>query len=213
MPGGRIPGRFSAMWRKASLVLACAVWIATPALGSTSPPRPSANAPESAAHHQRVLASARAAMARATAQDRDAARRLIRQGDRAYRQKHYAKAASAYDNAYPNAPMAYAYVMAGDAHWRDVLQAQAAAQEGTPSTCPLDNHFFPRDLRQGLSQQQTLGLALADPALRTSWWYRRAHRSTACLQDLAAQAERQAPGSCADLAGLRACLGAPLPPP
>lgn len=36
MPGGRIPGRFSAMWPKASLALACAVWIATPALGSTS---------------------------------------------------------------------------------------------------------------------------------------------------------------------------------
>ena len=143
--------------------------------------------------------------------DRAAARQLVREGDRAYRRHDYARAATAYANAYPNAPLAYAHVMAGDAHWRDVLQAQAAAAAARQTACPLDNRYFPRDLSLGLAQEQRRGLALADPALRASWWYLRARRSTDCLQAVAERVAQQPAEACADLAGVKTCLGPPLP--
>lgn len=160
--------------------------------------------------HQRVLASARRSLRDSSTENREAARRLMRAGDHAYRTGEYAMAATAYAHAYPNAPLAEAYVMAGDAHWRAVLQAQAGT--GQPAACPLSNRYFRRDLALDLAQHQQVGLALAGPALRATWWYLRAHRSTDCLQQVADRAAQRAPEACADLAGVRACLGAPLPP-
>ncbi|HIV70717.1 MAG TPA: hypothetical protein H9903_07295 [Candidatus Aquabacterium excrementipullorum] len=166
--------------------------------------------------HQRVLSAARARQADTSLADREAARRLERAGDSAYRRAAYAKAFTAYANAYPNAPTAYAYVMAGDAHWRAVLQAPvkvpAPTGAGPQVACALDNRHFPRDLALDLAQHQQVGLALAEAPLRATWWYLRARRSTRCLQGLAQDAARQPPESCADLVRLRACLGPPLPP-
>jgi hypothetical protein len=59
-----------------------------------------------------------------TRADLKAAHHLNADGDKAYRRKDYPAAFTAYSNSYPNAPTAYAYIMAGDAHWRSVLQHQ-----------------------------------------------------------------------------------------
>lgn len=178
-----------------------------PALAVPSAPQPNDDQATIIESHQRVLTNARRSLKDSSTEDRAAARQLMRAGDRAYRAGEYARAATAYANAYPNAPMAEAYVMAGDAHWRAVLQAHTGA-----GACPLDNRYFRRDLALGLAQHQQVGLTLAGPALRATWWYLRARRGTDCLQQVAERAARQAPEACADLEGVRACLGPQLPP-
>lgn len=190
------------------LMLVMLATVSTPALSQDARVAPWTQIADA---HQRVLASALERRADTSPEDRAAARALVREGDRAYRRQDYARAFTAYANAYPNAPLAYAYVMAGDAHWRDVLQAHPSAS--AHATCPIDNRYFWHDLAQGLAQQQQVGLALADAPLRTSWWYLRARRTTDCLQGLARDAATQPADTCADLPRLRACLGPPLPPP
>jgi hypothetical protein len=154
--------------------------------------------------------------ANATRADLDAARHLNAEGDRAYRRKDYPAAFTAYANSYPNAPTAYAYIMAGDAHWRSVLQYQtrkAAPADGGP-VCRLDNSHFAHDLAADVERHQALGLALAarenDPRFLQSTLYRRAQESFACLQDMAQHYQSEAPTACVDLDWLRRCLGAPL---
>lgn len=149
-----------------------------------------------------------------TAHDRQAARELNLQGDRAYRQRHYRAAFTAYSASYPNYPTPHAYILAGDAHWREVVHhLQMQASEPTQA-CPLDNSHFAHDLAVDVAQHHEVGLALAErehharasePPL-----YRRARTSAACLQGLAKQYESQPASTCVDLAALRQCLGAPL---
>ena len=171
---------------------------------------------------RRILNNIKANRAKQTPADRAAARRLNATGDRAYRRHHYGAAFTAYMNSYPNAPNAYAYIMAGDSHWRDIAQPHIQPPSQTPaqteSSCRLDNHYFAHDLALDVAQNQAVGLALAsqddlhskdlrviDPAL-----YKRAQESTACLQAMAQHYETEPPTSCVDLERLRKCLGPPL---
>jgi hypothetical protein len=176
---------------------------------------------------RRILNHIEANRSKQTPADRAAARRLNADGDRAYRRHHYGAAFTAYMNSYPNAPNAYAYIMAGDSHWRDIAQSRIQPSSQTPAqtppSCRLDNHYFAHDLAQDVAQNQAVGLALAaqndmhgrdmrsndlrviDPA-----FYKRAQESTACLQAIAQHYETEPPSSCVDLEQLRKCLGPPL---
>jgi len=152
-----------------------------------------------------------------TPADLRAARRLNADGDRAYRRRDYPAAFTAYANSYPNAPNAYAYIMAGDANWRGVVQhhmQQLRASADSGPICPLDNSHFAHDLAMDVAQHQAVGLTLAardnDRRLLKSAVYRRARESTSCLQDLAQHYDAEAPAVCIDLDQLRRCLGAPL---
>jgi hypothetical protein len=152
-----------------------------------------------------------------TSADRQAAHHLEAEGDKAYRRQDYAKAFTAYANAYPNAPDSYAYIMAGDAHWRDVLQyhAQPApAQAGDAAACRMDNSHFTRDLALDVAQHQAVGIALAekdrDERVLKSLIDRRARAQVACLQDMARHYETEPPTACVDLDQLSHCLGPPL---
>jgi hypothetical protein len=152
-----------------------------------------------------------------TPADLQAARRLNADGDRAYRRRDYPAAFTAYANSYPNAPNAHAYIMAGDAHWRGVVQHHAREArthaDGGP-ICRLDNSHFAHDLALDVAQHQAVGLALVardnDRRFLKSTLYRRARESAGCLQDLAQHYETEAPTVCVDLDQLRRCLGAPL---
>jgi hypothetical protein len=151
---------------------------------------------------------------RLTSAYRKAAQRMGAAGDLAYRKHEYRAAFHAYANAYPNYPNAYAYIMAGDAHWRAVLEHQQRQAARTPSACALDNSRFSRDLDADLTRHHELGLALAerdnDRRLLKSTIYRRAQESATCLRALARRYEAQPPSACVDLDQLRDCLGSPL---
>jgi hypothetical protein len=169
---------------------------------------------------RRILDTIAREAPRRTDADRHAAEALAQQGDEAYRRGDYRAAASAYADAYPNFPTARAYILAGDARWRDALQfaldtpaRPAAAASGAP-LCAIGNQHFPHDLLQDVAQHQEVGLALAaragggqapvDPFLK------RARESATCLEGLAHRYEHLAPATCVDLAALQACLGTPL---
>ena len=198
-----------------TLIIACILFA-----GSAAMPRASgqAESPDT----RRILDHIAANRSKQTPADRAAARRLNAAGDRAYRRHRYGAAFTAYMNSYPNAPNAYAYIMAGDSHWRDIaqphLQPSSHAPAQTESSCRLDNHYFAHDLALDVAQNQAVGLALAsqddlhskdlhviDPAL-----YKRAQESTTCLQAMAQHYESEPPSSCVDLEQLRKCLGPPL---
>jgi hypothetical protein len=176
-----------------------------------------AETPE-AAETARLIDAIEKARSTETRSDREAARRLNAEGDRAYRRKDYKAAFTAYANSYPNAPNAHAYIMAGDAHWRGVLRYHARQTQTsgatTSTSCRLTNSYFASDLAMDVAQHQALGLALAvhdnDRRILDSAFYRRARASSACLQALAKQYAAEPPTSCVDLDRLRGCLGAPL---
>lgn len=181
---------------------------------------------------RRILDHIAANRSKQTPAGRAAARRLNSDGDRAYRRHHYGAAFTAYMNSYPNAPNAYAYIMAGDSHWRDIAQPRIQPSSQTPAqtlpSCRLDNHYFAHDLALDVAQNQAVGLALAahddmhgpdghnpdmhNNALRVidPLFYKRAQESTACLQAMAQHYETEPPTSCVDLERLRKCLGPPL---
>jgi hypothetical protein len=186
---------------------------------------------------RRILDHIEANRSKQTPAGRAAARRLNSDGNRAYRRHHYGAAFTAYMNSYPNAPNAYAYIMAGDSHWRDIAQPRVRpanhAQNSktpaqTPPSCRLDNHYFAHDLALDVAQNQAVGLALAahddmhgpdmnnldmnskDLRVIDPAFYKRAQESTACLQAMAQHYETEPPSSCVDLEQLRKCLGAPL---
>ena len=198
--------------------------------GSTGMPR--ASGQTESPDTRRILDNIAANRSKQTPADRAAARRLNAVGDRAYRRHRYGAAFTAYMNSYPNAPNAYAYIMAGDSHWRDIaqphLQPSSHAPAQTESSCRLENHYFAHDLVLDVAQNQAVGLALAahdgmhdknvhvqdthnkalgviDPI-----FYKRAQESTACLQAMAQHYESEPPSSCVDLEQLRKCLGPPL---
>jgi hypothetical protein len=148
--------------------------------------------------------------------NREAARELNARGDKAYRHRQYSVAFSAYENAYPNAPNAYAYIMAGDSHWRDVVQywMHEAGTAPAGARCRFDNTSFAHDLALDVAQHQAVGIALAerdhDEHLLKSSLYRRAREQAACLQEMAQRYESEPPTACVDLDQLSRCLGAPL---
>src|SRR5450631_863425 len=71
-----------------------------------------------AADTARILETIEAGQVRLTPADRRHARQATTDGDRAYRRRNYRAAFTEYSNAYPNAPSAYAYLMAGDTYLR-----------------------------------------------------------------------------------------------
>lgn len=210
--------------------------LSAPVQAQTSPrpqaeaqPEPQAESQPPAPETQRILVAIRAREPHRTAEDRAAAHRLTLKGDAAYRGGNYPAASIAYRDAYPNAPTAYTYILAGDSHWRDVLQHDLA-QPVPAGTCRLPNTYFAHDLSTGLAQNQDVGLALAaqppaqpsQPENTRSTTQRaaqtplpaeledRARRETACLHALARQYTSAPPSTCVDLEKLRQCLGAPL---
>jgi len=177
----------------------------------------SADGPAISAEAARALANIESDRGKRSAEDRRAAERLTVLGDRAYRKQDYDAAYKAYFDAYPNYPTAYAYLLAGDARWRSVVQFQER-RSGQPapdgSTCLEASHRFSRELTMDLANHYEVGLALAQ---RDSAFLRkfpelsgRARGSASCLQAMAAEIETAAPHSCVDIAKLRACLGEPL---
>lgn len=163
---------------------------------------------------ERILDSISARQPALTAADRAAARRLIAVGDRAYRRRQYGAAFTAYMNSYPNAPSAYAYIMAGDAHGREVLRhARQRPITGT-TACQLDNANFAHDLSLDLSQNQQVGLALVERHFPGSapdpLFLQRVREEAACLQSMARQYSTAPASACIDLQQLERCLGAPL---
>ena len=161
-----------------------------------------------------VLTWIQARQPRLTAADLRAARNLTALGDRAYRRGNYGAAFTAYSNAYPNAPSAKAYIMTGDAHWRDAVRYDRQVRRAAPaaSACRIDNSRFPRDLALDVAQHHRVGLVLGaqDRRFRRSELFRRASASANCLEALARSAAAAPPHSCADIARLAHCLGPPL---
>lgn len=188
-----------------------AAFLPKPALAQAPPPET-----------QRILQAIRANQAHPTAADRAAAHHLTLKGDQAYRQGNYAAAYQAYRDAYPNAPSAYTYILAGDAHWRGILAFNttppARNQPASSGACRLQNTYFAHDLAQDLAQHQQVGLALAtqplpqpapEPPLSATL-LSRTREETACLQNLASEYDKAQPTACVDLEKLHHCLGAPL---
>ncbi len=149
-----------------------------------------------------------------TPDDLAAANDLNRKGDQAYKRHRYDTAFTAYENSYPNAPNAYAYIMAGDTHWREVLRTHEAIKAHGAPRCSLDNSHFAHDLSTDISQHQAVGLALASQNNNASapnpTFYQRARESTACLQAMAQHYQAEPSSACVDVEQLRKCLGAPL---
>ncbi len=147
-----------------------------------------------------------------TAANRKAARSLVAEGDAAYRQGRYDDAHRFYDNASPNAPSAYAYLMTADSHWRaSVSYGRKAA---APAGCRLERRYFVDDLRLDLNQGYLLGLRLAQiekgRPLVGSPLLARARDSANCLARLADELTSEPARACVDEASIAACLGEPL---
>jgi len=151
-----------------------------------------------------------------TSEDASAALSLNADGDRAYKQHKYSAAFTAYANSYPNSPNAYAYIMAGDAHWRAIVayHDRIHPQRTETQACSLDNSHFTHDLALDLAQHYEVGLALAqresDPNPAHAGVYARARESAVCLKAMVRQYDAKPAAACVDLAMLRSCLGVPL---
>lgn len=149
-----------------------------------------------------------------TIEDKNAAKRLNRKGDKAYKQKkYYYEAFRWYDNSSPNFPNSYAYILSGDSHWRGVVQYLLKT---TPDEhhCRLVNKHFPHDLDQDISQTYEVGIALAvnnkEKKLMESDLYKRAAESAICLRKLVDFYKTQTPETCVDVNKIQNCLGKPL---
>ena len=148
-----------------------------------------------------------------TSEGKDAAKRLNKMGDKAYKQKKYYEAHRYYDNSYPNFPNAYAYIMSGDSLWRSVVQYTVHT---TPDKhhCRHSNKDFPDDLELDISQSYEVGIALAvkddDKTLIKSTLYKQAVESDRCLRKLYDFYKTQAADACVDLNKIQHCLGKPL---
>jgi hypothetical protein len=160
-------------------------------------------------------AAAKASAAKhATAAQRKAARALVAEGDAAYRQGRYDDAHRFFDNASPNAPSAYAYLMTADSHWRASVAFGRKPSSTASAACRLQRRYFVDDLRLDLNQGYLLGLRLAqiEPGhpLVDSPFLARARNSATCLARLADELAPEPPETCVDEARIAACLGAPL---
>lgn len=196
----------------AGLSLGAGGWAVAVDVAAASPAAAVTTPAESAADTAGLVDAALARRRQATPADRQAAQRLLREGDQAYRQRAYGAAYKAYSSAYPNHPSAYAYLMSGDARWRAMLQAKARAEPDAQG-CRLDNAHFAHDLSQDLAQHHRVGLALARrPGDRRvgATLQRRAEAGATCLDQVAHQHRHRPATDCVDLAAVRRCLGAPL---
>ena len=157
-----------------------------------------------------------------TAEDQRAAMQLNAKGDLAYKKNDYRSAYTAYSNSYPNYPNAYAYLMAGDSHWRALVKfhtesAAKSPQNGAaePSeSCSLPNTHFVHDTESELARDHDFGLKLADnqkdQKLLNSELYRRARETAECLHALAKDYASKSPQTCVDIAKIQQCIGPPL---
>lgn len=143
---------------------------------------------------------------------------LIREGDRSYRKLRYAQARRAYGDAAATLPGAYAYIMYGDARWRELLQAQDALRKSDTAfsrePCALSNADLVHALTMELPQTHERGLAMAyhEAPGRSdkSSWLARAGESALCLRRLIAEYRARPAAACVDVTPLQACLGKPL---
>ena len=195
---------------RTSRVMAAAVAATWACVGSCAPADTAAR-PIASAGQIEAQAVARADAARhASAAERKAARALVAEGDAAYREGRYDDAHRFFEDATPNTPSAYAYLMTADSHWR----ASVAYGRKQPSNCRLQRRHFVDDLRLDLNQGYLLGLRLAqiEPGhpLAGSALLARAQDSAHCLARLADELEPEPAETCVDEARIAACLGAPL---
>ena len=145
---------------------------------------------------------------------RKAARALVVEGDTAYREGRYDDAHRFFDNATPNTPSAYAYLMTADSHWRASVAYGRKQPPASPANCRLQRRYFVDDLRLDLNQGYLLGLRLAqiEPGhpLVGSAFLGRAKDSADCLARMADELEPEPPETFVDEARIAACLGEAL---
>jgi hypothetical protein len=199
----RIPG--------ALLAVVASAWSGAGSCAPSEPTtRPLAPADQIAAHAVAMAAAAR----HAPAAGRQAARALVVEGDAAYRDGRYDEAHRFFEEATPNMPSAYAFLMTADAHWRASVAYGRTLDATSPRACRLQRDHFVDDLRLDLNQGYLLGLRLAriEPGrpLAGSPLLARATESARCLTRLADELAPLPPESCVDEARIAACLGDPL---
>ena len=197
----------------------CRAWVAAVALtlvcaGSCAATQATSRALASAGQIEARAVALAAAARHASAARRKAARTLVAEGDTAYRQGRYDDAHRFFDEAAPNSPSAYAYVMTADAHWRASVAYGRAQASASPANCRLQRRYFVDDLRLDLDQGFLLGLRLAqiEPGhpLAGSAFLARAKDSAHCLARMADQLEPEPAETCVDEAQIAQCLGEPL---
>jgi hypothetical protein len=158
--------------------------------------------------------AAAVAARRTTTAERKAARALVAEGDAAYRQGRYDAAHRFYDDASPNAPSAYAYLLTADSHWRASVAYGRQQPAAASAKCRLERRYFVDDLRLDLNQGYLLGLRLAQietaHPLAGSPLLARAQASANCLARLADELAPAPPEACVDETRIAACLGEPL---
>jgi hypothetical protein len=197
----------------------CRAWVVAVALtwicaGSSAAAQPTARALASASQIEARAVALAAAARHASAARRKAARALVAEGDTAYREGRYDAAHRFFDDATPNTPSAYAYVMAADSHWRASVAYGREQSSASPSNCRLQRRYFVDDLRLDLNQGYLLGLRLAqiEPGhpLVGSALLARAKVSAHCLARMADELEPRPAETCIDEAQIARCLGEPL---
>ena len=194
--------------------LAAAIALTWAGAGSCAPPEATARSLASADQIEARAVAMAAAARHASAARRKAARSLVVEGDAAYREGRYDDAHRFFDNATPNTPSAYAYLMTADSHWRASVAYGRKQPSTSSANCRLQRHYFVDDLRLDLNQGYLLGLRLAqiEPGhpLVGSAFLARAKDSARCLTRMADELEPQPPETCVDEAQIAACLGEPL---
>jgi hypothetical protein len=199
---------------RTSRALAAVVALTWGCVGSCAPTEATARSLASAEQIEaRAVAMATAARHASSAQ-RKAARALVVEGDTAYREGRYDDAHRFFDNATPNTPSAYAYLMTADSHWRASVAYGRKQPSAPPANCRLQRHYFVDDLRLDLNQGYLLGLRLAqiEPGhpLVGSAFLASAKDSANCLARMADELEPEPAETCVDEARIAACLGEPL---
>ena len=197
-----------------SRVLAAVVALTWSCVGSCAPAEATARSLASAGQIEAQAVAMATAARRASSARRKAARALVVEGDTAYREGRYDDSHRLFDNAAPNAPSAYAYLMTADSHWRASVAYGRKQPSVSPANCRLQRRYFVDDLRLDLNQGYLLGLRLAqiEPGhpLVGSAFLARAKDSAGCLARMADELEPEAPETCVDEARIAACLGEPL---
>ena len=199
---------------RTSRALAAVVALTWSCVGSCAPAQATARPLASADQIEAQALAMAAAERRASSARRKAARALVVEGDAAYREGRYDDAHRLFDNAAPNAPSAYAYLMTADSHWRASVAYGRQQPSASPANCRLQRHYFVDDLRLDLNQGYLLGLRLAqiEPGrpLLGSALLARARDSANCLARMADELEPEPAEACVDEARIAACLGEPL---
>ena len=199
---------------RASRALAAVVALTWGCVGSCAATEAMARSLASASQIEARAAAMATAARHASSAQRKAARALVAEGDTAYGEGRYDDAHRFFDNAAPNTPSAYAYLMTADSHWRASVAAGRMQPSASPAGCRLQRRYFVDDLRLDLNQGYLLGLRLAqiEPGhpLVGSAFLARAKDSADCLARMAGELEPEPAETCVDEARIAACLGEPL---